>query len=188
MPRALVALAEGFEEIEAVTIVDVLRRAGVEVHVAGLKAGAVAGSHGISIVTDMGLEQVQAGDYDALALPGGMPGAANLRSDSRVLDIARAIAARGGLVAAICAAPMALAAAGLLEGRKATSYPSFRDELRGAIYCEDRVVEDGLVVTSRGPGTALEFALTLVRRLVGEEKAAALASAMLAAGSPPPAP
>ncbi len=183
--RVLVPLAEGFEEIEAVTIVDVLRRAGVETTTASLAAKReVKGAHGVSIAADATLDSVAKGKtkFDAVVLPGGMPGAANLKADARVLAALRDVVAHGGTAAAICAAPIALEAAGLLKGRKATAYPGFREELGSAsARVEARVVEDGPIVTSAGPGTALEFSLALVARLVGGDASRELRSDMIAA-------
>lgn len=182
-PRTvLVPLAEGFEEIEAVTIIDVLRRAGVEVCVAGLKPGAVRGAHGITLATDQALAEVDPATLRMLVLPGGMPGAKHLAQDERVLALVRALAASGRTVAAICAAPTVLARAGILEGRQVTAYPSFRGELAGAeVLAGPPVVRSGQVVTSQGVGTALEFALELVRELAGATRAEELRAAMLVA-------
>jgi 4-methyl-5(b-hydroxyethyl)-thiazole monophosphate biosynthesis len=177
----LVPLAEGFEEIEAVTIVDVLRRAGLPVVVAGLAPGRCRGSHGIVLDTDCALADVDPATLRTIVLPGGMPGTQHLLEDERVLDLVRALHESRRPVSAICAAPMVLAAAGVLDGRAATSHPSVRDQL-GLARVEDRrrVVKDGLVTTSQGPGTALEFALALVEDLVGPAKAESLSQAMLA--------
>jgi 4-methyl-5(b-hydroxyethyl)-thiazole monophosphate biosynthesis len=177
MSKVVLVLAEGFEEIEAVTAIDVLRRAGVQVTIAGLEAGAVRGSHDIAIVAERPIDGVSAANFDALLLPGGMPGAAHLRDDARVKALVQAFAGAGKLCAAICAAPIALEAAGVLAGRRATSYPGF--ELPSASYVNENVVTDGNLVTSRGVGTALEFALTLVERLVDAETAAQLRQRML---------
>ncbi len=177
MPQVAVLLAPGFEEIEAVTIIDVLRRAGVDVKCVAIDADHAVGSHQIAIVPDSRLEDLRAESLDALVLPGGLPGATNLRDHAGVQTLIQECAQRGALVAAICAAPIALEAAGVLAGKRATSYPGF--ELSSAEYREDRVVEDGQIVTSRGPGTALEFSLTLVARLVGEEAASGLRAGML---------
>jgi 4-methyl-5(b-hydroxyethyl)-thiazole monophosphate biosynthesis len=175
----LVPLLEGFEEIEAVTIIDVLRRADVPVIVAGDKAGPVRGSHGISVLAEKALAEVDAGELAMIALPGGMPGAAHLSKNAVVQRLIRDLRDRDRYTAAVCAAPMALGAAGVLEGKRATCYPGFEDRLTGAAAVEDRVVVDGKVVTSRGPGTALEFALTLVGILAGRKKEAALEQGML---------
>lgn len=185
MAKALVFLAEGFEEIEAVTVVDVLRRADVEVDTAALSAKRVLGAHGLAVEADVLLNDVIAGSngtkkpYDAMILPGGMPGAKHLRDDARVKALIAQQAQTGRIVAAICAAPIALEAAGVLRGKAATSYPGYA--LESADYREDRVVSDGNIVTSRGPGTALEFALALVERLAGADKVAKLRSGMVVA-------
>jgi 4-methyl-5(b-hydroxyethyl)-thiazole monophosphate biosynthesis len=171
MPRVLVPLAEGFEEIEAVTVVDLFRRAGVEVQTAALAARDVTGSHGITIRADTALDAVTAADYDMIVLPGGMPGAEHLKRDPRVIALLQAFAAEGRYTAAICAAPAVLAHAGLLAGRAATGFPGFltADSAPGLRLCDDPVVIDGRVVTSRGAGTAMEFGLALVELLVGPE-------------------
>ena len=178
MAKALVLLADGFEEIEAVTIIDVLRRADVEVTVVGVGDGPARGSHGIPIVPERHMDQMRIEGYDALLLPGGMPGSAHLKDDKRVLALLKRFNNDGKLVGAICAAPIALEAAGVIEGRRATSFPGL--ELPSARYVEERVVVDGNLVTSRGAGTAMEFALVLVERLVGAEQAQKLADGMLA--------
>jgi protein deglycase len=172
MPSVLVPLAHGFEDLEAVTIIDILRRAGIAVVTAGLKPGLVLGSRGTRIQPDATLDEAMTQDYDLIALPGGLPGADHLRDDPRILKLLRDMAAAGKHTAAICAAPMALAAAGLLTGRKATAYPGVLDslDLPNTQKRGDAVVVDGKVVTSRGPGTAMDFALTLVELLVGVEK------------------
>ena len=180
MARVLVPLAEGFEEIEAVTVIDLLRRAGIEVCIAragsspaaadaNADPGTVTGSHGIAIQTDARLAELDEADFEMIVLPGGMPGAAHLKDDARVVDMLRRASERGGYVAAICAAPSVLAHAGLLDGRAATSFPGFLDERStpGLQLSTAPVVIDGRVITSRGPGTAIDFALTLIEMLVG---------------------
>ncbi len=176
MPNVCVLLAEGFEEIEAVTIIDVLRRAEVEVTTLGVGGAEVMGAHGIAIRADSLLVDA-ARDWDAVILPGGLPGATTLRDDPDVQDLIRAQHAAGRRVAAICAAPIALASAGVLTGKRATSYPGF--PLDGAEYCDDLVVVDGTVTTSRGPGTAMAFALQLTADLVSPEVADQLRQGML---------
>ena len=163
--KVLVLLADGFEEIEAVTVIDVLRRADIEVMSASLNGSQVKGSHGISVVADSTLDQVEEQMFDALVLPGGMPGARHLRESQPVLDLIRDAAHKGKFVAAICAGPTALDVAGVLKGRRATSNPGH--ELPSADYVEEAVVVDGNIVTSRGPGTAFDFALKLVEKLAG---------------------
>jgi 4-methyl-5(b-hydroxyethyl)-thiazole monophosphate biosynthesis len=175
----LIPLLDGFEEIEAVTIIDVLRRAGVRVIVAGEKPGPVRGSHDISVLADAALADVDVDDLAMIALPGGMPGAAHLAEHPVVQRLLREARERDRHTAAVCAGPMALGAAGALAGKTATCYPGFEDRLTGARVVDDRVVVDGKVVTSRGPGTALEFALTLAGLLAGPDKEAALEKGML---------
>lgn len=167
MKRVLVPLAAGFEELEAVTIVDILRRAGTEVVVAALAESPVTGSHGIAFAADAPLDAVAEQDFDLIALPGGMPGAAHLQDDDRIRRIIRRQHESGRMIAAICAAPMVLAAAGVLAGRRATSFPGFLANARAVELAGDPVVVDGDVITSRGPGTALDFALELVEQLLG---------------------
>jgi 4-methyl-5(b-hydroxyethyl)-thiazole monophosphate biosynthesis len=169
MSKVLVPLAEGFEEIEAVTVVDLLRRAGIAVQTASLGGREVTGSHGITVHSDLGIDEAAADDYDMIVLPGGMPGTAHLKSDARVARLLREFAASGRYTAAICAAPSVLAHAGLLEGRRATSYPGFlaADSAAGIRLSDEPVVIDGKVVTSRGPGTAVPFALALIELLEG---------------------
>ncbi|RMH37740.1 MAG: DJ-1/PfpI family protein [Deltaproteobacteria bacterium] len=179
--NVLVPLLSGFEEIEAVTIIDVLRRADIPVIVAGERPGPVEGSHGIAIVATTALDDVDPDQLAMVALPGGLPGAQHLADSERVRALLRAVRERGGYTAAICAAPMALAAAGVHSGHKVTSYPGFDRYLEGAQYCEDAVVVDDRVITSRGPGTALAFALALVAALKGDDVARALGERMLVA-------
>ena len=167
MKRVLVPLAEGFEELEAVTIIDVLRRAGIDVVVASLASSPVTGAHGIRLSADTPLGALAEQEFDMIALPGGMPGAEHLKKDGRIAEIIRHLHEKGRPVAAICAAPMVLAAAGVLEGRRATSYPGFLKDAQGTTVLGDAVVVDRGVITSRGPGTALDFALTLVAELAG---------------------
>jgi 4-methyl-5(b-hydroxyethyl)-thiazole monophosphate biosynthesis len=169
MSRVLVPLAPGFEEIEAVTVIDLLRRAGIEVHTASLDGPQVTGSHGITVTADIALDAARADDYGMIVLPGGMPGADHLKRDARVIALLRRFAADGRYTAAICAAPGVLAHAGLLEGRAATSFPGFLSEesAPGIRLRTDPVVIDGTVATSRGPGTAMEFGLALIELLEG---------------------
>jgi len=179
MAKVLVPLAEGCEEIEAVTIIDLLRRAGIDVVVAGLKAGIVTASRGVQLVPDVTLDVALQHDYDMVVLPGGMPGAANLKDDARMITLLKKMAAAGQYTAAICAAPMVLAEAGLLDGKQATSYPGFLDAIPGVTLSSAAVVQDGKVLTSRGPGTAMDFALALIEVLSGAEKRQQVESALL---------
>lgn len=177
----LVPLAEGFEELEAVTIIDLLRRAEIEVVVAGLQSGPVKSSHGVQILPDTALDAVVARNFDMVVLPGGMPGAAHLRDDPRVQEILQRHALAGAYTAAICAAPMVLAQAGLLAGRRATAYPGVLAKLDLAdTRCEaSAVVVDGRVVTGRGPGTAMDFVLALIDLLAGREKREAVEAGLV---------
>jgi DJ-1 family protein len=170
--KVLVPISEGFEEIEAFTVVDILRRAEAEVVVAGVGGQSpVIGRSNVSVCPDMPLaEALKKGPYHMIFLPGGLPNAHILRDDSLVIEALKEQSSRGGYVGAICAAPLALDRAGLLEGKPHTSHPGVRDQLKGSGYCEDRVVVSGNVLTSRGPGTAMEFAFTIVGELFGEEK------------------
>lgn len=170
MASVLIPLAPGFEDLEATTLVDLLRRADIEVITAGLHPGLVQGARGMRVQPDAHLDEVLARDFDMIALPGGMPGAENLKNDARIQALLKRLAAAGKYTTAICAAPIALAQAGLLDGRRITSYPGFIDKAPppGATYLADAVVVDGRVVTSRGPGTAMDFALTLVELLAGK--------------------
>jgi len=178
----LVPLAPGFEELEAVAVVDVLRRAELDVTLAGLAPGPVQGSHGITLETDCALDELDRSSIAALVLPGGQPGTDHLMADERILSLVRELRAAERPTAAICAAPMVLARAGILEGLPATSHPSVRDRLCGAeVLGGPRVVRAGTVVTSQGPGTALEFALALVEALKDGDTARTLERAMLVA-------
>jgi 4-methyl-5(b-hydroxyethyl)-thiazole monophosphate biosynthesis len=181
--RALVPLAAGFEEIEAVTIIDVLRRGGIEVLVAGLDgAGPVEGAHGITVQAPLALDTQRSAAFDLIVLPGGEPGTTHLAASAGLAAMLKAQAHAGRLLAAICAAPRVLAAQGLLDDRAATSFPGVETQVRsgGAVYSTARVVRDGNIITSRGPGTALEFALALVDALQGAEQAQEVREATLA--------
>jgi 4-methyl-5(b-hydroxyethyl)-thiazole monophosphate biosynthesis len=172
MASVLVPLAQGCEELEAVTIIDLLVRGGIEVVSAGLEEGTVTASRGVVLVPDMTLDEALKRDYDMVVLPGGLPGATNLDNDMRLRELLRTMADSGRFTAAICAAPRVLANAGVLSGKKATSYPGHLDkmDLPDVEYREEAVVQDGKVITSRGPGTAMDFALHLVEQLAGKEK------------------
>jgi 4-methyl-5(b-hydroxyethyl)-thiazole monophosphate biosynthesis len=162
-----------------VTIIDVLRRAGVTVDVAGTAPGPITGSHGITVTPDQVLAGIDPSAYDLVALPGGMPGTTNLSAHAEVLRVVRAMAEAGRYTAAICAAPIVLQAVGLTAGRSVTSHPSVAAELADAAYREEPVVQDGPVITSRGAGTAMEFALALVETLVDQPTAERLRTQMI---------
>ena len=170
MHKVLVLLAQGCEEIEAVTVIDILRRAGTEVTSAGLDDLPVLASRGVVLLADTTLDLAQHQDFDMIVLPGGQPGTDNLRADKRLIALLQKMAQQGKYVAAICAAPSVLAAAGLLDGRKATCYPACLDNFPKVNLQTAAVVEDGKLITSRGPGTAMDFALALVERLAGKAK------------------
>ncbi len=178
MPSAAVLLADGLEEIEAVTIIDVLRRAGVDVTTVGLNDTTIDGSHDIILEADILLSDLETGRFDVVILPGGEPGTTHLEEDARVRDLLKNQYESDRNVAAICAAPRVLASAGLLEGQQATSHVGVRNELGGVKYSEEPVVKSGRILTGRGPGTAIPFALELVRELIGNEKAKELAEYM----------
>jgi len=179
--RVLVPVSRGFEEIEAITIVDILRRAGAEVVLAGVDGDRVTGRSGITVVPDTSLDDaLEKRPYDMIVLPGGLPNAHTLRDDPRIIAGLRRTLAEGGRVGAICAAPLALERAGLLEGRLATSTPGAEKDLVSATYSTDRVVISGPVATSRSAGTAMEFAFALVGELFGGDKVDEVNSGVLA--------
>jgi 4-methyl-5(b-hydroxyethyl)-thiazole monophosphate biosynthesis len=180
MPTVLVPIANGSEEIEAVTIIDVLRRAGVEVTVAGLEPGLITASRGVVIHPETGLARVHVADFDMIILPGGGPGTEELRKNRLLKAIMSCVYEKGGMLAAICAAPQVLADHGYLDGRKATWYPGIKIDRPGLKRLEDKVVVDDRIVTSQGPGTAMAFALKIVEILCGEGKAKEVAKGLLA--------
>ncbi len=169
MKRVLVPLAPGFEEIEALAVVDILRRAGAEVVTAGTVEGAIEGRSAIRVVADRELEGVSGEGFDMIVLPGGSPGTANLKKDPRIIKLVREFYNAKKLVAAICAAPTVLSAAGVTGDKKITCHPGVREKLTGENLSEERVVVDRNIITSRGPGTAVEFAFKLVELLFGPE-------------------
>ena len=178
---AVIVLADGFEEIEAITPIDVLRRAGVEVIIAGVGKTEVKGSRGIRVIADTRLEDYT-GIPEAVILPGGLPGAENLKNSPVVSAFIQKIRQNDKIIAAICAAPALVLTGqpGFLEGKKITCYPGYEKELGpGATFDDERVVTDALLVTSRGPGTAMEFSLELVSRLADERTANLLREKML---------
>lgn len=170
MATVLVPLAQGCEELEAVTIIDLLRRAEIKVVAAGLAAGPVTASRGVVLLPDVQLDEVLTETFDMIVLPGGLGGAQRLEADARILALLKTMAADGRYTAAICAAPRVLATAGLLTGRRATAYPGILDDLPEVRLSSAAVVQDGQFITSRGPGTAMDFALTLIERLCGRDR------------------
>ena len=170
MPKVLVPLAQGCEEIEAVTIIDLLRRAGIEVISASLDGQPIRASRGVVLIADSTLESVLHQEFDMIVLPGGQPGTNNLKADSRIAALLNKMALEEKWIAAICAAPSVLAAAGLLNNKMATSFPGALDAFLLVKQQQAAVVIDGKFITSRGPGTAMDFALTLIELLGGKSK------------------
>jgi len=175
--NALILLTKGFEEIEAITVIDVLRRAGIEVTVAGIKDN-VEGAHKIKIIPDKTFSNAfkDTDCYDAVILPGG-PGHKDLMTNDEVIKLIKEFNNKNKIVAAICASPAVLGRAGVLEGRKATIYPGMEQAIPKAV--DERVVMDNNIITSKGPGTAMIFALKLVEELVGESMAEKLKQEMI---------
>lgn len=175
-----VFLAEGFEEIEALTPVDCLRRAGLAVQTVGIGGSVIKGSHGIAVTADLTEDAVQLDDsLEMIILPGGMPGTLGLGSSETVLHAIRCCAETDKWIAAICAAPSILGDLGLLDGKKATCYPGFEARLKGCTVLAQPTVRDGRFITGRGPGAATDFALELITVLAGAEKARQIADGMV---------
>lgn len=179
MRKALIALADGFEETEAVTIIDLLRRADIEVTVAGLREGIIEGSHQIRIEPDAYLKELEESNFDMLILPGGQPGSTNLKQDSTLLQWIRQRFERGDKLAAICAAPTVFHAAGITKHLSLTSFPAEKQVFTDSQYKEEAVVKDRNVITSRGVGTAIDFSLELIAELEGPEKASEIGERIL---------
>ena len=179
MSKVYVFFANGFEEIEALTVVDMLRRAEVEtVMVSIMPEKTVLGAHNIPVVADGLFEDYNYSDGDMLVLPGGMPGTTHLLEHEELRQVLFAYKEAGKYLAAICAAPSVYGRNGMLAGKKATCYPGFEEELQGAVVSPERVVTDGQFITSRGLGTAIDFSLELIRLLKGQEAADAVAAAI----------
>ena len=172
MVKVLIPLAEGFEEIEAVTVIDVLRRAGVNVTTVGIPGSLVVGSRNLRVNADKKLDDIDPEDYEAIVLPGGYPGYVNLGKTQKIMNIITSYNEEKKLIGAICAAPTILAKVGILEDKKATVYPGMEKEL--PYPRSSKVVVDDHIVTSQGPGTAIEFSLKLIEILVGKDKAKAI--------------
>ena len=171
MAKVIAYMANGLEEVECLAVVDVLRRAGIEVVMTSIHEQCeVEGSHGIRIRTDACADQVNGAEADMIFLPGGMPGTANLKGSSIVADALKQAAKDGRRIAAICAAPSVLGELHLLEGRKATCYPGWENSLYGAMHVTDGVITDGNITTARGLGYAIDLGLELIRLLISEEK------------------
>lgn len=165
--KILIPLAEGFEETEAVAVIDILRRAGIETVTAALGKNPVTGSHGIPVTADIIFNENDS--FDAIVLPGGMPGSTNLKNNPGIIRTIKKISGSGGLTAAICAAPIVLEEAGILAGKKYTCYPGYEDRIKDAVYVLEKVVSDGTVITGAGAGCAPLFALEIVRYFKGGE-------------------
>ena len=177
--KIAILLANGFEEIEALTPLDVLRRAGVTVETVGIGAKTIIGAHGIPVIADVTDSEACHEDYDGVIFPGGMPGAVNLDSAEFTDKIIDSVKTKGGILAAICAAPLVLGRRGLLDGKKVTCYPGFESELKGAHVLSDGVVTDGNIVTAKGMGVALAFAKELTALLVSAEEAERISKAVM---------
>lgn len=170
MSKTGIFMADGCEEIEGLAVVDILRRAGLEITMISLNGTtSVIGSHGIAFLADEVFEKMNFDELDAVALPGGMPGTLKLGEHGGVRQVIEKFAKEGKLVCAICAAPSVLGAAGLLEGKRACCHPGFEEKLTGAETTTDPVVTDGNIITSRGMGTAIDFALAIVNYFKGED-------------------
>jgi len=170
MKTVLVPLANGSEELEAVTVLNILRRGGIEAVSASLDGQPIRGARGTMLVPDISLDEALKRRFDMVVLPGGQPGTNNLKADARIIKLVQDMAANEYYVAAVCAAPSVLATAGLLDGKRATSFPGSLDAFPKVLRQPQAVVEDGKLITSRGPGTAMDFALKLVERLAGKAK------------------
>lgn len=170
MKKIMVILAEGFEEIEAVATIDILRRCEFNVVIAGLDSTKITGAHQIKINCDKLLSELNPQDFDAVVLPGGMPGSTNLRDSAAVKKVVLSIYQQGGIVAAICAAPLALAEFGLTEGRNITGYPSVEAKFGNCNYTGKTTETDGQIITGRGPAAVFEFA-TAISKALGKSAA-----------------
>lgn len=180
MSKIGIFMADGCEEIEGLTVVDIVRRAGIDITTISISdKKEVAGAHGITFLADAKKDEVDFSTLDGIVLPGGMPGTINLGADETVDKVIREFAAGGKLVAAICAAPSVLGQAGILNGKHATSYPEFEPKLTGAVTSEDPVVQDGNVITSRGMGTAIAFALEIVSYFTDKKTADKLTESII---------
>ncbi len=180
MKKVLIFFANGTEEIEALTVVDILRRAGAEVTLAGVGGVTLTGSHAIRITADIAAEDLKQFPYDMVVLPGGLPGTTHLDESEIVNRAIEAVDAANGYLAAICAAPLILGKRGYLVGKHATCYPGFESYLRGAKLSGAHVCVDGHIITGAGMGAAMEFSLALTEQLFGAEKAASLRKSVIA--------
>lgn len=183
MSRIGIFMADGCEEIEGLAVVDIVRRAKMDITMISINGKKeVTGAHNVVFLADALASEVNFEEFDAIVLPGGGPGTRNLAADATVNQVIKKFAAEGKLVCAICAAPSVLGAAGILQGKKATCYPGFEDKLTGALVSEEAVVTDGNIITGRGMGTAIPFGLEIVRYLQGEEAAETIRSGIVYQG------
>jgi len=176
--RVMIPLANGFDGIEALTVVDVLRRAKIKVDTVGVIGSVIQSKNGVKVIVDRTLNQINPSEYDVVILPGGSPGYQNLGRSAKIIEILKTFNNQNKLICAICGAPTILAKAGLLDNKKATIYPGFEKMLA---YPRDRpVVVDGNVITSQGPGTAIDFALKIVARILNPAEAQRLRKELVA--------
>ncbi|MBN2737492.1 MAG: DJ-1/PfpI family protein [Spirochaetales bacterium] len=174
MSKAIIFLAQGFEEVEATVPMDLLRRAGIELTVVGITGKEVSGSHAITYIADITIDQLS-GDFDAVIVPGGMPGAANVAVNPKAMSLIQEFHGQNKLVAAICAAPVVvLEKAGVLKQKKAVCFPGMESQFVDAEFLDQKVVVDGNIITSKGVGTAFDFSLALIAYLEGDDKASAV--------------
>ena len=176
--QIIIILANGHEEVESITQIDLLRRMGINVIIAGLGGKEIVGAHDVRITTDITVDQIPA-QFDGVILPGGYPGTTNLAESERVTSIIQDAYHKGLLTGAICAAPFVLDRAGVLEGKKFTCYPGVEKKIKSGQFVEEPVVQDGNIITSRGVGTAIPFALKIIEYLLDEIQAQSIATSIL---------
>jgi 4-methyl-5(b-hydroxyethyl)-thiazole monophosphate biosynthesis len=176
--KIVVPLAEGFEEVEAVTIIDLLRRGGIDVTTASIGKNPVTGSHGITLVADTDFTTLNPADFEGIVLPGGMPGTKHLRESRDVIDFIRAVYSRNGFTAALCAAPTVLHRAGILKGKNVTVFPAEAASITDAVVMDAPVVVDGHVITGKAAGAAIDFSLALIREFINADTADRIRSSL----------
>ena len=179
MKKAVLFLADGFEEIEALGTADLLRRAGISVDIAGLKEGHLTGANHVKVIPDINISQVNPDDYDAFICPGGMPGAENLKNNQQVINLISNAFKTGKLTAAICAAPMVLDTAGILNNKNFTVYPAMKNEINTGNYYDKPAVVDGNIITGSGPGATFHFAFAIIEYLIDKTAADTVKSGTL---------
>ena len=180
MKNVVVPLAPGFEEIETITVVDILRRSGARVSIAGTVDGVIEGSRGVKLIADVSIDSIKSENFDLMILHGGQPGTDYLKNDPRVSLLLKEMESKNKLIGAICAAPIILEENGILQKRRRTSHPSIKGSLSGDLYLENRVVVDHNIITSRSPGTAMEFSFKLVEILYGKDRVRVVNKGVLA--------